>query len=199
MKNLMNNLKNITKTTLSKEWARLDRIDYDYQFKNGEWKRLSRECYNRGNGAAILLYNVEKQTVILTKQFRMPAYENNKNEGMSIEACAGAIDNNDKPLETIIRETEEEVGYKIDNAKQVLTAYTSPGALTEKMYLFVAEYNETMKVSKGGGLESEDEDIEILELSFSKAIAMVKNEEIIDAKTIMLLQYAQINELLIPV
>ncbi|WP_344714256.1 MULTISPECIES: NUDIX domain-containing protein [Winogradskyella] len=195
----MNNLKNITKTTLSKEWARLDRIDYDYQFKNGEWKRLSRECYNRGNGAAILLYNVEKQTVILTKQFRMPAYENNKNEGMSIEACAGAIDNNDKPLETIIRETEEEVGYKIDNAKQVLTAYTSPGALTEKMYLFVAEYNETMKVSKGGGLESEDEDIEILELSFSKAIAMVKNEEIIDAKTIMLLQYAQINELLIPV
>ncbi|MEH1008074.1 NUDIX domain-containing protein [Winogradskyella sp. ECml5-4] len=195
----MNNLKNITKTTLSKEWARLDRIDYDYQFKNGEWKRLSRECYNRGNGAAILLYNVKKQTVILTKQFRMPAYENNKNEGMSIEACAGAIDNNDKPLETIIRETEEEVGYKIDNAKQVLTAYTSPGALTEKMYLFVAEYNETMKVSKGGGLESEDEDIEILELSFSKAIAMVKNEEIIDAKTIMLLQYAQINELLIPV
>jgi len=195
----MNNLKKITKTTLSKEWARLDRIDYDYQFKNGEWKRLSRECYNRGNGAAILLYNVEKQTVILTKQFRMPAYENNKNEGMSIEACAGAIDNNDKPLETIIRETEEEVGYKIDNAKQVLTAYTSPGALTEKMYLFVAEYNETMKVSKGGGLESEDEDIEILELSFSKAIAMVKNEEIIDAKTIMLLQYAQINELLIPV
>ncbi|WP_418638769.1 NUDIX domain-containing protein [Winogradskyella sp.] len=199
MKNLMNNLKNITKTTLSKEWATLDRIDYDYQFKNGEWKRLSRECYNRGNGAAILLYNLKKQTVILTKQFRMPAYENNKNEGMSIEACAGAIDNNDKPLETIIRETEEEVGYKIDNAKQVLTAYTSPGALTEKMYLFVAEYNETMKVSKGGGLESEDEDIEILELSFSKAIAMVKNEEIIDAKTIMLLQYAQINELLIPV
>lgn len=199
MKNLMNNLKNITKIPLSKEWARLDRIDYDYQFKNGEWKRLSRECYNRGNGAAILLYNVKKQTVILTKQFRMPAYENNKNEGMSIEACAGAIDNNDKPLETIIRETEEEVGYKIDNAKQVLTAYTSPGALTEKMYLFVAEYNEIMKVSKGGGLESEDEDIEILELSFSKAIAMVKNEEIIDAKTIMLLQYAQINELLIPV
>jgi len=199
MKNLMNNLKNITKIPLSKEWARLDRIDYDYQFKNGEWKRLSRECYNRGNGAAILLYNVEKQTVILTKQFRMPAYENNKNEGMSIEACAGAIDNNDKPLETIIRETEEEVGYKIDNAKQVLTAYTSPGALTEKMYLFVAEYNEIMKVSKGGGLESEDEDIEILELSFSKAIAMVNNEEIIDAKTIMLLQYAQINKLLIPV
>ncbi|WP_245710298.1 NUDIX domain-containing protein [Winogradskyella thalassocola] len=194
----MNNLKNITKTTLSKEWARLDRIDYDYQFKNGEWKRLSRECYNRGNGAAILLYNVERQTVILTKQFRMPAYENNSREGMSIEACAGAIDNNDKPLETIIRETEEEVGYKISEAKLVLTAYTSPGALTEKMFLFVAEYDENMKISKGGGLESEDEDIEILEIPFSEALEMIKKEEIIDAKTIMLLQYVQINKLLIP-
>lgn len=192
----MNDLKNITKTTLSKEWARLDRIDYDYQFKNGEWKRLSRECYNRGNGAAILLYNPEKQTVILTKQFRMPAYENNSNEGMSIEACAGAIDNNDKPLETIIRETEEEVGYKISHAKQVLTAYTSPGALTEKMFLFVAEYNDAQKINDGGGLESEDEEIEVLEIQFSEAVEMIKKEEIIDAKTIMLLQYIQINKLL---
>jgi len=192
----MNNLKNITKTTLSHDWAKLDRIDYDYQFNNGEWKRLSRECYNRGNGAAILLYNLERGTVILTKQFRMPAYENNKKEGMSIEACAGAIDNNDKPLETIIRETEEEVGYKISNAKQVLTAYTSPGALTEKMFLFVAEYKDAQKINEGGGLESEDEEIEVLELSFSKAIEMIKTEDIIDAKTIMLLQYAQINNLL---
>lgn len=192
----MNNLKNIKKTNLSKEWATLNRIDYNYQFKNGEWKGISRECYNRGNGAAILLYNPEKETIILTKQFRMPIYENNKNESMSVEVCAGAIDNNDKPLETIIRETEEEVGYKINNAKQVLTAYTSPGALTEKMYLFVAEYNDTMKINEGGGLESENEEIEVLELSFSKAIEMIKNEEIIDAKTIMLLQYAQINKLL---
>ena len=192
----MNNLKNITKTTLSHDWAKLDRIDYDYQFNNGEWKRLSRECYNRGNGAAILLYNLERGTVILTKQFRMPIYEQNQSEGMSIEACAGAIDNNDKPLETIIRETEEEVGYKISNAKQVLTAYTSPGALTEKMFLFVAEYKDAQKINEGGGLESEDEEIEVLELSFSKAIEMIKTEDIIDAKTIMLLQYAQINNLL---
>ena len=192
----MNNLKNITKTTLSKEWAKLDRIDYDYQFKNGEWKRISRECYNRGNGSAILLYNLEKNTVILTKQFRMPIYENNKSEGMSIEVCAGAIDNNDDPLETIIRETEEEVGYKINDAKKVLTAYTSPGALTEKMFLYVASYNTDMKISEGGGLDSENEEIEVLELQFSKALEMIKNEEIIDAKTIMLLQYAQINKLL---
>ncbi|WP_282030942.1 NUDIX domain-containing protein [Winogradskyella eximia] len=192
----MNNIKNIKKTTLSKEWATLDRIDYEYQFKNGDWKSVSRECYNRGNGAAILLYNAKKGTVILTKQFRMPIYENTKSEAMSIEACAGAIDNNDNPLETIIRETEEEVGYKISNAKQVLTAYTSPGALTEKMYLFVAEYSDAMQVNDGGGLESENEEIEVLELTFSKAIEMIKTEEIIDAKTIMLLQYAQINNLI---
>jgi GDP-mannose pyrophosphatase NudK len=192
----MKNLKNIKHTTLSKEWATLDRIDYDYQFKTGEWKPISRECYNRGDGAAILLYNSDKGTVILTKQFRMPIYENNKSEGMSIEACAGAIDNKDNPLETILRETEEEVGYKINSAKQVLSAYTSPGALTEKMYLFVAEYNTEMKANEGGGLEIENEEIEVLELPFSQAIEMIKNEEIIDAKTIMLLQYAQINNLL---
>ncbi|MEH6536088.1 MAG: NUDIX domain-containing protein [Psychroserpens sp.] len=190
------NLKNITYTILSSAWATLNRIDYDYKFKNGEWKRLSRETYNRGNGTAILLYNSEKRTVILTKQFRMPAYENDKNEGMSIEACAGAIDKNDSPLETIIRETEEEVGYKIDNAKQVLTAYMSPGALTEKMYLFISEYDGTMKINDGGGLDAEDEDIEVLELSFGSAIEMIKNGDIIDAKTIMLLQYLQIHKLL---
>lgn len=193
---ISSNLKNITKTTLSHDWAKLDRIDYDYKFENGEWKRLSRETYNRGNGAGILLYNPEKGTVILTKQFRMPIYDTNIEEAMSIEVCAGAIDNNDSAIETIIRETEEEVGYRIKDAKQVLTAYTSPGALTEKMFLFVAKYNDAMKVNKGGGLESEDEEIEVLEIQLSEAIEMIKKEEIIDAKTIMLLQYAQINKLI---
>lgn len=192
----MNNLKNITHKTLSDEWATLHRIDYDYQFRNGAWKRLSRETYNRGNGAAILIYNIKKGTVILTRQFRMPIYDVNNEESMSIEVCAGAIDNNDEPLETIIRETEEEVGYRISNAKQVLSAYTSPGALTEKMYLFVAEYDYSMKVNAGGGLDCEDEDIEVLEIPFSRALEMIENEEIQDAKTIMLLQYAQINKLL---
>ncbi|MAX70603.1 MAG: NUDIX domain-containing protein [Flavobacteriaceae bacterium] len=192
----MQKLKNITRTTLSNDWATLHRIDYDYQFEDGEWRRLSRETYNRGNGSGILLYNTKKSTVILTKQFRMPVYDVNKSEGMSIEVCAGAIDNNDSPKATIIREVEEEVGYRISDATQVLSAYTSPGALTEKMYLFIAEYTDDMKVNEGGGLEIENEDIEVLELPFSKAIEMVKNEEIIDAKTIMLLQYAQINRLL---
>jgi nudix-type nucleoside diphosphatase (YffH/AdpP family) len=192
----MGQLKNINKTILSNGWATLDRIDYKYQFKNGEWKSISRECYNRGNGAAILLYNSDKGTVILTKQFRMPIYENNSEEGMSIEVCAGVIDNNHNPLETVLRETEEEVGYNIKKAKQVLTAYTSPGALTEKMYLFVAEYNDAMKSNEGGGLEIENEEIEVLEMPFSMAIEMMNKGEIIDAKTIMLLQYAQINKLL---
>ena len=192
----MYHLKNIEHVSLSKAWAKLDRIDYDFQFKNGEWKRLSRETYNRGDGASILLYNKAKGTVILTRQFRMPIYENEPKDSMSIEVCAGAIDGNDSPLETVIKEAEEEVGYKIEHAKHVLTAYTSPGALTEKMYMFVAEYNDNMKVNDGGGLESEHEEIELLELPFHKAIEMMENEEIIDAKSIMLLQYAQINKLI---
>ncbi len=191
-----NKLKNITKKILSKAWATLYEIDYDYQFKDGSWKRSSRESYDRGNGTAILLYNPKKGTVILTRQFRMPAYENDKNDGMSIEACAGAIDKNESPEKTIIRETEEEVGYKIKSAKKVLQAYTSPGAVTEKMFLFVAEYSDAMKINEGGGVEDENEEIEVLELPFDKTLEMMQSGEIQDAKTIILLQYAQINKLL---
>ena len=192
----MQNIKNITHNILSKAWATLYRIDFDFQFKDGCIKRLSRECYNRGDGAAVLLYNVEKSTVILTKQFRMPIYENDKNEGMSIEVCAGAIDKNESPKKTMLREIEEEVGYKINEATWVLEAYMSPGALTEKLYLFIAEYSEDKKINEGGGVDIEDEEIEVLELQFKEAIDMVKKKTIIDAKTIMLLQYAQINNLL---
>ncbi|WP_412985321.1 NUDIX domain-containing protein [Pontimicrobium sp. IMCC45349] len=192
----MKNLKNITYNLLSDAWSTLHRIDYDYLFKDGSWKRLSREAYNRGNGAAILLYNKEKQTVILTKQFRMPAYSNNPNDGMSIEICAGALDNKEKPEVCIIREVEEEVGYRISSAKQVLECYMSPGAVTEKMYLFIAECSEEMKINDGGGLDSEDEEIEVLNLPFKKVLEMVETKEIIDAKTILLIQYAQINKLM---
>lgn len=188
-------LRDITYTNLSNEWATLNRIDYDYKFEDGNWKRLSRESYDRGDGASILLYNKEKQTVILTKQFRMPAYDNNKGDGMSIEVCAGAIDNNEPPEVCIVREVEEEVGYKIDKAEKVMEAYTSPGAVTEKMFLFISEYTDAMKINEGGGLDIEDEEIEVLEVPFSKALTMVDTFEIKDAKTIMLLQYAQINNL----
>lgn len=188
-------IKNITRKILSKAWATLYEIDYDYQFNDGSWKRISRESYDRGNGTCILLYNAEKGTVILTKQFRMPAYQNDITEGMSIEVCAGAIDKGETPETSIIREVEEEVGYKIKSAQQVLQAYTSPGALTEKMYLFIAGYTDAMKVNEGGGLEHEHEEIEVMELPFSKALQMMESGEIQDAKTIILLQYAQIHKL----
>lgn len=188
-------LRNITHHTLSNDWARLTRVDYDYKFENG-WKRLSRESYDRGNGTGLLLYNEEKGTVILTKQFRMPAYVNTPSDGMSIEVCAGAIDKNEAPEVCIIREAEEEVGYKLDNVKKVMECYMSPGAVTEKMYLFVAPYTDDMKITDGGGLDDEDEEIEVLEIPFSKALKMIENFEIIDAKTILLLQYAQVNKLL---
>ena len=191
----MSKLKNITFNNLSKEWATLDRIEYDYQFKDGSWKRLSRESYNRGNGTSILLYNKEKRTVILTKQFRMPAYVNNVNEGMSIEVCAGALDKNESPETCIIREVEEEVGYKIKTATKVLESYMSPGAVTEKMHYFIAEYKDEMKINEGGGLEIEDEEIEVMELPFTEALEMMESFEIKDAKTIVLLQYAHINNL----
>ena len=188
-------LKNITINKLSKEWATLDRIDYDFQFNDGSWKRLSRESYNRGNGTSILLYNKEKKTIILTKQFRMPAYVNDRNEGMSIEVCAGALDKNESPETCIIREVEEEVGYKINSATKILESYMSPGAVTEKMHYFIAEYKDEMKINEGGGLEVEDEEIEVMELPFIEALEMMKSFEIKDAKTIVLLQYAQINNL----
>lgn len=191
-----NRIKNISYNTLSSEWATLNRIDYDYQFKDGSWKRLSRESYDRGNGTSVLLYNKKKGTVILTKQFRMPAYANDKNDGMSIEVCAGALDKDESPETCIIREIEEEVGYKINQVTKVLEAYTSPGAVTEKMYMFIAEYSEEMKVNNGGGVHAEDEDIEVLEIAFKEAIQMIHDFEIKDAKTIMLLQYAQTNNLM---
>ena len=191
-----NRIKNISYNPLSSEWATLNRIDYDYQFKDGSWKRLSRESYDRGNGTSVLLYNKKKGTVILTKQFRMPAYANDKNDGMSIEVCAGALDKDESPETCIIREIEEEVGYKINQVTKVLEAYTSPGAVTEKMYMFIAEYSDEMKVNNGGGVHAEDEDIEVLEIAFKEAIQMIHDFEIKDAKTIMLLQYAQTNNLM---
>ena len=192
----MTKLKNIKHTILSNAWATLERIEYDFQFKDGTCKRLSRESYNRGNGTSILLYNKETQTVILTKQFRMPAYVNNVKDGMLMEVCAGALDKNESPEKCIIREVEEEVGYKVKSVKKVMESYMSPGAVTEKMHYFIAEYSEDMKINDGGGVESEDEEIEVLEVPFKEALEMVKTFKIKDAKTIVLLQYAQINNLL---
>jgi len=178
---------------LSDNWYTLNRVTFDYQSKNGSWKTQSRESYDRGNGATILLYNREKKTVILTKQFRMPTYLNGNESGMLIETCAGLLDK-DNAEDCIRKETEEETGYKISEVKKVFEVYMSPGSVTEKLYFFVAAYEDKHKISEGGGIE-EEEDIEVMEIPFQKAIQMLKSGEIRDGKTVILLQYALINDL----
>lgn len=186
----------ITKTELlSDNWYLLNKVTYEFTPENGEPEIQRREVYDRGNGAAILLYNKEKQTVILTRQFRLPTFLNGNESGMMIEVCAGLLDEKN-PEDCIKRETEEETGYRIQEVKKVFEAYMSPGAVTEILYFFTAEYHPGMKVSEGGGLASEHEYIEVLEMSFSNALAMVYNGEIKDAKTIMLLLHAKSEGLL---
>lgn len=188
-------IKNIKTKVLSNNWYTLNKVNFDYQLRNGRWVSQSRESYDRGNGAAILLYNTDKNSVILIRQLRMPTYLNGNETGMIIEVCAGLLDGDD-PKTCIIKETEEETGYRIQNVKKIFESYMSPGAVTEIIHFFIGEYDQAMKVSYGGGLDSEHEDIEILELDFQQALKMIASGEIKDAKTIMLLQYAQINGLL---
>ena len=188
-------IRNIERTVLSNNWYTLRKITYEYQKKNGEWELQNREAYDRGNGAAILLYNKAQRTVILTRQFRMPTYINGNETGMMIEACAGLLDT-DNPEDCIRRETEEETGYKVTEVQKVYEIYMSPGSVTEILYLFVAEYAKEQKITEGGGLEHEEEEIDVLEIPFDKALAMVKTREIQDAKTVLLLQYAQLEGLL---
>ena len=180
---------------LSNDWYKLDKVNFDYQLINGKWQNQNRESYNRGNGACILLYNSKENTVVLTKQFRMPSYLNGNNDGMMIEVCAGLLDEDD-PISCIIKEVEEETGYKINDPVKVLEVYSSPGAVTEIIHYFISEYDHSMKVSEGGGKEEETEEIEVLEIDFNKALAMIDNGIIKDAKTILLLQYARLHNLL---
>ena len=179
---------------LSNNWYVLNKVVFDYKKKDGTWETQSREVYDRGNGAAILLYNRLAQKVILTRQFRMPTYLNDNANGMLIEACAGVLDEDD-PEDCIRREAIEETGYKVANVRKVFEAYMSPGAVTEILHFYVAEYNAGMKVSEGGGLASEHEEIEVLEYDFETAYQMIASGEIRDAKTIMLLQYVKVEGL----
>jgi len=179
---------------LSDNWYVLNKLTYEYQKEDNTVETHIREVYDRGNGAAILLYNSTQKTVILTRQFRLPSYLNGNKTGMMIEVCAGLLDK-DHPEQCIIRETEEETGYRLSKVQKVMETYMSPGAVTEILYLFVGEYDATMKVSEGGGVDSEQENIEVLEYTFDEAFAMIQTGEIKDAKTIMLLQYAKINNL----
>ncbi|HSD07453.1 GDP-mannose pyrophosphatase NudK [Flavobacterium sp.] len=179
---------------LSDNWYLLNKVTYNYQEENKNIETHTREVYDRGNGAAILLYNSAQKTVILTRQFRLPTYLNGNETGMMIEVCAGLLDK-DNPEQCIIRETEEETGYRISVVKKVCETYMSPGAITEILYLFVGEYDASMKLTDGGGIAAEQEHIEVIELPFDEAYSMIKTGEIKDAKTVMLLQYAKINNL----
>jgi nudix-type nucleoside diphosphatase (YffH/AdpP family) len=188
-------IRNLKTELLSDNWYTLKKFDFEYQKKDGSWHARSREAYDRGNGATILLYNREQKTVILTRQFRLATYVNGNESGLLIEACAGLLDK-DNAEDCIRRETEEETGYQVSKVQKIFESYMSPGSVTEILYFFVAEYSRSMKVNEGGGLEHDQEDIEVLEISFEKALRMIETGEIRDAKTIMLLQYASIHNLI---
>jgi GDP-mannose pyrophosphatase NudK len=188
-------VKIISSEVLSDNWYVLKKFTFKYRLHDGSWQEQVREAYDRGNGATILLYNKAKETVILTRQFRLPTFINGNPTGMLVEACAGLLDK-ENPEECIRRETEEETGYKINDVKKVFELYMSPGSVTEILYFFVAEYSEEQKVNEGGGAEHEHENIEVLEIPLAKAISMMKNGEIRDAKTVILLQYVMLHGLL---
>lgn len=180
---------------LSNNWYTLKKVTFSIEKKDGNEEVQSREAYDRGNGAVILLYNITHKTIILTKQFRLPTYINGNSDGMLIEACAGLLDNN-QPEECIKRETEEETGYKIYEVKKIFEAYMSPGSVTEILHFFIAEYSNEMKIADGGGLEEEGENIEVLELPFEEALNLIDKGDIKDAKTIMLIQYLRLKSIL---
>lgn len=192
---MIDNVKIVETTVLSDNWYVLRKISYEYTKKDGSRHVQSREAYDRGNGATILLYNIEKRTIILTKQFRIPTFVNGNETGMLIEACAGLLDK-DNAEDCIRRETEEETGYKIKDVRKIFEAYMSPGSVTEILYFFIAEYSNEMKLNDGGGVLHEEENIEVLELDIDKAMDMVISGEIKDGKTIILLQYIKLNSIL---
>jgi len=177
---------------LSDNWYQLNKITFDYLRNDGTWQTQIRESYDRGNGAAVFMYNKQTKNIILIKQFRLPSYLNGNKNGLLIETCAGLLDD-DNPETCIKKEILEETGYKINNVSKVFEAYMTPGAVTEQIHYFIAEYTDNMKTDKGGGLISEEEDIEVLEMPFTKAIDLLNKGAIRAAKTMFLLQYALIH------
>lgn len=182
--------------TLSDDWYVLKKTTFELLRSDGTWQQQSRETYDRGNGATILLYNLEHRTVVLTRQFRFPAYVNG-HSGMLIEAAAGLLDKA-SPEDRIKAEAEEETGYHVSHVQKIFEAFMSPGSVTERLYFFVAEYESGAKAALGGGNHAEGEDIEVLEFSLEEAMAAIGTGDIQDGKTIMLLQYAYIHLFPIP-
>ena len=178
--------------TLSDDWYVLRKTTFERRRRDGRWQSLSRETYDRGNGATVLLVDRRRRTVVLTRQFRFPTWVNGNADGRLIETAAGLLDGAD-PAARIRAEAEEETGYRLRSVEPVFDAFTSPGSVTERLHCFVAEYDARDRVSGGGGDAEEGEDIEVLELPFDEAFAMIGDGRIRDAKTIMLLQHAALS------
>lgn len=177
---------------LSDNWYVLRKVTCSLRRRDGQWQTMSREAYDRGNGAALLLFDPRRSTVVLTRQFRLPAFLNGCADGLLIETCAGLLDGDD-PETCIRREAEEETGYRVRQPRKVFEAYMSPGSVTEKLHLFVAEYEPGDRIRSGGGLEGEGEDIEVIEMPLADALAGIANGTIQDGKTIMLLQHVALH------
>ncbi|MGY6650088.1 NUDIX domain-containing protein [Wenyingzhuangia sp. IMCC45574] len=177
---------------LSDDYHTLNKVNYHFLNQKNEWEATSRESYDKGNGSTIILYNLETKNIILTRQLRVPTHFNGNEGGMLIEACAGGVENGEDPSTSIVRETEEETGYRVKNVERIFHSYMSPGSVTEILFFFIAAYDENMKVSSGGGLQEETENIEVLEIKFEEAYNMI-GKEILDAKTILLLQHLKIH------
>jgi nudix-type nucleoside diphosphatase (YffH/AdpP family) len=176
--------------TLSDDWYVLKKTTFDLRRRDGTWQRQSRETYDRGNGATILLYNLAQRTVVLTRQFRFPVFVNG-HPGLLIETAAGLLDEA-SPEDRIKAEVEEETGYRVDRVEKIFEAFMSPGSVTEKLYFFLAEYDGSSRATLGGGNHTEGEDIEVLEISIEEAMNAIESGDIVDGKTIMLLQHAYI-------
>ena len=184
----------IESETLSDNWYILKKFTFDKRRRDGEWQRQSREVYDRGNGATILLYNRDKKTIILTRQFRFPVFING-HEGDLIEAAAGLLDNMD-PESRIKAEAEEETGFTVSRVEKIFEAYMSPGSVTEKLYLYLAEYHPRDQTGKGGGIKSEGEDIDVLEVTLNEALRGIESGQIVDGKTIMLIYHVALKGIL---
>ena len=184
-------IEHVKTEVLSDNWYVLRKVTFRIRKSDGTWETQSREAYDRGNGATLLLYDLSRETVILIRQFRLPTYVNGNPSGMLIETCAGLLDR-DAPEQAIVREAREETGYEVQGVRKVFEAYMSPGSVTELVYFFVAEYSQAQRVEDGGGVAGE-EDIAVLEMPFAQALEKISSGEIKDGKTIMLLQYAALH------
>ncbi|MCK2218386.1 NUDIX domain-containing protein [Actinomadura sp. ATCC 31491] len=177
---------------LSCHWYVLRTTTFDYRHADGRWSTQERETYDRGNGATVLLYDAARRTVLLTRQFRYPAYVNGHADGMLLETAAGLLDD-ETPEAAVRREAEEETGHAIGDVEHVFTVYMSPGSITERLHFYAAPYDAATRTSRGGGIAAEGEDIEVVELGFDHALRLVRDGGIADAKTIMLLQWAALH------